>query len=290
MASRDKDGKIRGKIDNIVYRGYNGKQIMQSIPNRVRQTFATKLSALEFGLAAVRAKAIRNIFDNVYEEYDGNMARRLTATIAACIRASDKEPGERDLHDANLSPLKGFVFNTDASFERLVAVNPTLDVSPNGTINFQLPPLSPMNDIVYPPNLLRPNACFGIYVVAFNFVESLLQVIDYTGFDVAEDEKEPRQIAWTCEKSLPKGYIVFVIFTLRYFSLNWLGQRVQTTDKSYYPSIVLDAFHVTDGMAARGIEDGLQTPSIEDLSRLPTFSAESIKRNIAKLKAKAAKK
>lgn len=290
MASRDNNGKIRGKIDNIVYRGYKDKQIMQIAPSRVKQTLATKLSALEFGLAAARAKAMRNVFHNVYEAYDGNMVRRLTATVAACIRTSDKEPGERDLHDADLSPLKGFVFNTDAPFEKLVAVGPKLEVAPNGTIRFQLPPFIPNEDVVYPPNLLRPQGTFGIYVVAFNFVEGLVQIIDYTGFDFVETEAKPRSIDWTCEKSLPKGYIVMVLGCLRYFSLNWLNQRVQTPDKDYYPTIVLDAFHVTDDMAAQGVADGLEAPSIDNLSGLEKHAAFFINLRIAKLKNKANRK
>lgn len=290
MALRDNDGKIRGKIDNIVYRGYKGKQIMQIAPTRVKQTLATKLSALEFGLAAVHAKAIRGVLHNVYEKYDSNMVRRLTATIAACIRTSDKEPGDRDLHDADLSPLKGFLFNTDAPFEKLVAMGPELDIAPNGTIRFQLPPFIPNEDVLYPPNLFRQQGTFGIYVIAFNFEESLVQVIDYAGFDIAEDEKEPRPIGWTCEKSLPKGYIVIVLLTLRYFVLNWLGQRAQTTEKDFYPTIVLDAFHVTDEMAALGIHDGLTLPSEEELGDLEKLPVDLIKRDIAKLKAKGAKK
>lgn len=286
MALRDSDGKISGKINNIVYRGYKNKQVMQIAPTRVKQTLATKLSALEFGLAAVYAKAIRGVFHNIYEEYDGNMVRRLTATIAACIRTSDKEPGDRDLHDADLSPLIGFVFNTDAPFEKLAAVGPKLDIAPNGTIRFQMPPFIPNEDVLFPPNLVRPQGTFGIYVVAFNFVKSLVHVIDYAGFDIEEEEKESRSIDWTCEKSLPKGYIVIVLLSLRYFALNWLGQRAQTTERTFYPTIVLDAFHVTDEMAALGIDDGLTPPSEKDLSGLEKLSADSIKENITKLKAK----
>lgn len=200
------------------------------------------------------------------------------------------EPGDRDLHDADLSPLKGFVFNTHAPFEKLVAVGPKLDVAPNGTIRFQLPPFIPLEDVVYPPNLLRPQGTFGIYVVAFNFVDARVQIIDYAGFDIAEDEKEPRPIGWTCEKSLPKGYIVIVLLCLRYFTLNWLGQRTQTTEKDFYPTIVLDAFHVTDETAALGIHDGLTPPSDEELGDLEKLSVDLIKRDIVKLKAKRAKK
>ena len=286
MASRDKNGKIRGKIDNIVYRGYKDKQIMQIAPKRVKQTLSTKLSALEFGLAARQAKFIRHVFHNVYEECDGNMVRRLTATVAACIRTAEIEIGERDLHDADLNQLRGFSFNEKAPFEKLVAVSPTLDVAANGTIRFELGPFIPANDIVYPPNLLRPNCSFGIFTVAFDFRKGNVQIMDYAGFDFEEADSSQADIAWSCNKLLPEGYIVFVVLCLRYFSLNWLGQRVQTTNKDFYPSIILDAFHVTPEMATLGQQDLLEPPSKEDFSSYGD-TRQRISQKVIRLKTKA---
>jgi len=289
MASRDKNGKIRGKIDNIVYRGYKDKQIMQIAPKRVKQTLSSKLSALEFGLAARQAKFIRSVFHNVYEECDGNMVRRLTATVAACIRTAETEIGERDLHDADLSQLKGFSFNEDAPFEKLVAVSPRLDVAGNGAIRFQLGPFVPGDDIVYPPNFYRPNGTFGIFVVAFNFREGNVQIVDYAGFDVGESDHSPTEIDWQCNKLLLEGDIVLVVLCLRYFSSNWLGQRTQTTNKDFYPSIILDAFHVSPEMAALGAADLLQPPPEVDFSSYGDTRGR-IRQKIARLTTKPTKK
>src|SRR3546814_7717000 len=66
MATQDKNGKIRGKINNIVYRELGDKQVMQIAPARVRQTYATKLNAMEFGLASTQAKVLRNVFRGAY--------------------------------------------------------------------------------------------------------------------------------------------------------------------------------------------------------------------------------
>ncbi|SKB77419.1 hypothetical protein SAMN05660226_03062 [Parapedobacter luteus] len=289
MALRDKNGKIRGKIDNIVYRGYKEKQIMQIAPKRVKQTLSTKLSALEFGLAARQAKFIRSIFDNVYEEYDGNMVRRLTAKVAACIRTAESEIGERDLHDADLNQLKGFSFNENALFEKLVAVPPSFNVAPNGTIRFKLGPFIPADDIVYPPNFLRPNCGFGIFVTALDFREGNAYIIDCAGFDVAKTDHDYTEIDWQCSKLLPEGYIVFVVLNLRYFTLNWLGQRSQTTDKAFYPAIILDAFHVTPEMAASGARDLLEPPSDEDFQSFGD-TRQQISQKVSRLKANAPKR
>ncbi len=263
---------------------------MQIAPARVKQTLSTKLSALEFGLAARQAKFIRHVFHNVYEEYDGNMVRRLTAAVAACIRTAEKiEIGDRDLHDADLSQLRGFSFNENAPFEKLVAVSPTLDVASNGVIRFELGPFVPTKDIAYPPNFFRPNASFGIFAVAFEFRKGNVLVLDYSGFDFEEGDRTQAEIAWSCNKLLPEGYIVFVVLCLRYFSFNWLGQRTQTTNKDFYPSIILDAFHVTPEMAALGEADQLPPPSDDELSSFGDTRKE-ISKNVARLKAKKTKK
>ncbi|MGK6350847.1 hypothetical protein [Parapedobacter sp. DT-150] len=44
-------------------------------------------------------------------------------------------------------------------------------------------------------------------------------------------------------------------------STNWAGKQVQVTDKAFYPTIILEAFHVTDDMATLGKEAGFATPT-----------------------------
>ena len=111
MAIQDQNGKIKGKINNIVYRESQGQQIMQIIPARVKQTYATKLSALEFGVASAQAKTLRRIFRSIYEEADGKMVGRLNAAVSACLRTDPLAVGERTLNDSDLGSLKGFQFN-----------------------------------------------------------------------------------------------------------------------------------------------------------------------------------
>ncbi|RQP07671.1 MAG: hypothetical protein EAS52_26035 [Parapedobacter sp.] len=118
-----------------------------------------------------------------------------------------------------------------------------------------------------------------------------MQIIDRAGFDFSAEERASREISWTCSKQLPKNFIILIVLSLRYFSLNWLQQRLQTTNKDFYPTIVLDAFHVTDEMATRGVEDGLEpVVKSDDWAALEKAPAKVIKRDIEKLKKKAAKR
>lgn len=260
MAIQDKNGRIRGKINNIVYRELDDKQIMQIAPARVKQTYATKLNSMEFGLASTQAKVLRYVFRGLYEEADGKMAARLTAAVSASIRTSEKEIGERNLHDADLDPLKGFEFNTDASFEKLVAVQPSFSVLPNGQFEFSLPRFNVMKDIHYPSGIVRYHPSFLIAITAFHFREEYSRIIDKKVFDFKNIDQQVN-IDWSSSRRLPKGAIVIVTFSLRYLSTNWAGRRVQITDKAFYPTIILEAFHVTDEMAALGKEAGFTIPT-----------------------------
>ncbi|GGG85558.1 hypothetical protein GCM10007415_18630 [Parapedobacter pyrenivorans] len=286
MATQDKNGKIRGKINNIVYRELGDKQVMQIAPARVKQTYATKLNSMEFGLVSTQAKVLRDVFSGLYEEADGKMAARLTAAVSTCIRTSEKDIGERNLHDADLAPLKGFEFNTDAPFEKLVAVQPSFRVLPNGQFEFSLPRFNVMEDIRYPSGIVRYHPSFLIAITAFHFREEYSRIIDKKVFDFKNIDQQVN-IDWSSSRRLPKGAIVIVTFSLRYLSTNWAGRRVQVTDKAFYPTIILEAFHVTDEMVALGKEAGFSIPT----SYISEFgnNTNQILKDIARFKEKMTK-
>lgn len=251
MAIQDRNGKIRGKINNIVYRRLGGQQILQIAPDRVKQTYATKLSALEFGLASAHGKVIRQIFQMVYEQPDGKMANRLNTAIAACLRSSNKQMGERSLHDTDLGCLKGFQFNLNAPIENRIAVRPVWKVGPDGLFRFRLPSFNPVSDISYPPGKVRMDPTFTIGLIAVQFEKEYMQVVDYESFAYENIDRQ-FQIDWECRRLLPAGAIVMAVFALRYSTVNWVGKQIWTTDHNFSPTIILDAFHVTEDMAARG--------------------------------------
>src|SRR3546814_15608876 len=70
MATQDKKGKIRGKINNIVYGELGNKQVMHIAPPLVRQTYAIKVNAMELGLERTPCKVNRNVFRCAYEKAD----------------------------------------------------------------------------------------------------------------------------------------------------------------------------------------------------------------------------
>src|SRR5690606_27572750 len=182
MATQGKNGKIKGKINNIVYRQLGNQQVMQIAPTRVKQTYATKLNALEFGVASAHGKILRMIFQKEYEVSDGKMNGRLNAAIGACLRTADRETGERTFHDADLDNLKGFEFNLDAPIASRIAARPICGADADGAFHFHLPPFNASNDIAYPSGDFGMDPKFTISLVAVQFEEEYVQVIDHETF------------------------------------------------------------------------------------------------------------
>ena len=260
MATQGSNGKIKGKINNIVYRQLGSKQVMQTAPTSVKQTDATKLHALEFGVASAHGKVIRTIFQKEYEVSDGKMNARLNAAIGSCLRTADKEVGERTLHDANLDDLKGFEFNLDAPIASRIAARPTCTVDADGTFHFHLPSFNTCNDIAYPSADFEMDAKLTVGLVAIQFEEEYVQVIDYETFRF-KNLDEQLEINWQCQKQLPKDFITLVFLSLRYSTTNWVGREISTTDRTYIPTVLLDAFHVSEEMALAGKNAGFELPT-----------------------------
>lgn len=96
------------------------------------------------------------------------------------------------------------------------------------------------------------------------------------------------EIDWSSSKLLPLGAIVVVTFSLRYLSSNWMGRRVQTTDKAFYPTAILDAYHVTEEMAGQAKKEGFAraTNTIAEFGN----NTNGILKDIARFKEKMADK
>src|SRR5690606_12069074 len=129
---------------------------------------------------------------------------------------------------------------------------------------------------------------FLIAITAFHFREEYARVINKQVFDF-ENINQSAEINWSSRHLLPEGAIIIVTFSLRYVSANWSGRQIQYTDKAYYPTIILDAFHVTDEMVKLAEEAGFLLPT---MTRISAFSSnmKEVLHDIQKLKKRIEKK
>jgi len=110
-----------GKLGNIIGYRRNGTYFVRSMPETVRQTFATQRAARNFGIASRKGKLIRRaIAPHLDILTDGSLVNRLNKALIK---------GGKD-HQAALT---GFRWNSRTGTEQFFPQPPT--ISPDGTLN-----------------------------------------------------------------------------------------------------------------------------------------------------------
>lgn len=119
MARIDKDGLIRGKIGDFVYRNYRGKQIVQRVADESKTSEKVKKNNSEFGYASSKESIIRNFFlDQLNLINDGNLHNRHRKVLyELLIHNYSQQPHQRKLLDGNPKQYIGLNFNINSKWE-----------------------------------------------------------------------------------------------------------------------------------------------------------------------------
>ncbi|HEY1165683.1 MAG TPA: hypothetical protein VGE90_10965 [Chitinophaga sp.] len=121
--------KFTGRLDNVIGYRRNGKYFFRSMPDKVRQTAATKRAARSFGIASRKGKLIRRAFrPHLDVRYDCSLVNRLNKLF---IQAGPN----------NFPGLQGFHFNRHTGLEKLFTIPPVFTV--NGTLHIPAQELEP---------------------------------------------------------------------------------------------------------------------------------------------------
>lgn len=119
MARIDKDGLIRGKIGDFVYRNYRGKQIVQRVADETKTSEKVKKNNTEFGYASSKESTLRNFFiEQLKLTNDGNLHNRHRKILyELLIHNHSKEANQRQLIDGNPKQYIGLNFNDLTKWE-----------------------------------------------------------------------------------------------------------------------------------------------------------------------------
>ena len=133
MARIDKDGLIRGKIGDFVYRNYRGKQIVQRIADESKTSEKVKKNNTEFGHASSKESVIRNFFiEQLGLMNDGNLHNRNRKILyELLIHNHSKVANQRKLLDGNPKQYIGLNFNINSKWEDSMPYYLTINESEN---------------------------------------------------------------------------------------------------------------------------------------------------------------
>jgi len=106
--------KFTGKLDNVIGYRRNGVYCVRAMPEKVRQSAATKRAAQRFGVASRKGKLIRRaVRPYLDSHYDGTIINRLNSTLI--------QAGIHQLQD-----IEGFRFNRVTGLEKIITLAPML--------------------------------------------------------------------------------------------------------------------------------------------------------------------
>lgn len=293
MAIIDSRGRLHGKVGPVVYRTVGKTSIVQIKAAKVRQTHATKESAVEFGLASNSARIIRMALFPLTYTADGGMINRLNTAVLKCIKsAEDLQKGERDLHDADLKNLEGFQFNKHSPLDQVLKVRPVAELDADKRVKVHIPAFQQQG------GLQRPVHSYGcilrLMLVAVNFREDYYEYCSYTDIDLGRGNSFAGY-DWEPEEVMPEGSIVMLSVSLHYLGASGMvEQPISMNTKEFSPAEIVAAFHVPVSEAGdkQTPEQATQAVEEEMLKRFPlnNYRGEELKKKIQKMRVQQEKK
>lgn len=244
MAIQDLNGRIHGRAGTMVYRRWRGLNILQSRPKVFKQTIATKAAAIEFGKASNNASNIRKTLARFYQQSDLGMNNRLTKQVLKCLQHSEgKERMERDIHDADLSYLTNFQFNTNSYLTDTLPVIPHTEVSKEGKASVHIPAFA-KKDIKYTGEAKWiSHYRLRIVAIAYDFRNEFCEIVAIKEIDI---EEEQQNIDWQLEEEVPAGMILLIGVAL-YAEQRIANDCVLLNSQAWSPAAIVGIAHVTEG-------------------------------------------
>lgn len=253
MAIQDSNGFLRGKVGSVIYRKWRELNLVQSVPRKKKKnklSANTLAAAYEFGRASTMAKAIRSAGSYMFRQHDLAMPSRLVGAVLKGLRHSPEAPRmERDLHDADLSSLQGFEFNTDSQLLKILPVKPVLSKDEEGVPFVQIPSFK-LKDLKC-PYFRNKNRRFSLRIafLAFDFREHYAEYVAVK--EVMWDSEIVDAVDWKLDRKLPAGLVVMLCLSI---NLEVRYSREESTivnQRDWSPCCIADAWHEPEADAKR---------------------------------------
>lgn len=137
---------LTGSIGNFVYYLFRGKPCVRSKPKRIKQTKATKESAIRFGKAVRISRTLRVGLDGILTDpKDHQMIVRLNTAILHWIRTEKSKT-----YQTELPFIQKFQFNEEALLSEKLNIEMAISWNTPGKIIIEIPKMDPLKTIYAP--------------------------------------------------------------------------------------------------------------------------------------------
>ena len=202
-----------GKIGHLIGRIVNGKQVLQSIGKKPRQTDGAKKSAELFGTNSSIAFWIRHILCNNADK-DSAMVNRLNSATYAVIRqCNDKTMDSFTFTQDSFDSLRGFEFNLNSPLIKHFWIKPQLKIE-NQQLNVTLPEFQVPKHLRFPMHAISCTPILDILL----YVPSEGALWE-SSYELDEIKNTKGTVSYQeFNVTVPPGCICFVGLSLFYYS------------------------------------------------------------------------
>ncbi|HKG07881.1 MAG TPA: hypothetical protein VKB19_15535 [Pedobacter sp.] len=246
------DGKrITGMVGNLVFREGKNGGIVQTAPDKVRQTKDTKLMSGIFGQRSILAAAMRYNLVSLYRENnDGQMVNRLNKPVGEVLRQCyDKSTGTYTFEKDSFSRLAGLEFNIKSPLNNSMWVQPEMMLD-GAILRIKIPQMEIPADFKF---YSTSNCCeltAAVYVISLeNALEGVPMVQTIT-----IDQNQDTVPAQVFEFEVPEGGLCVAGIGLDYFFLQNGIKRLMNS-KEFSPAALCGAV-ITPGTFVLRDENG----------------------------------
>lgn len=133
-----------GKLGNVI--GYtlpgSDKHFLRSMPEDVERSYATKRSAMDFGVASRGGRLLRRALSGELEiPKDGKLVNRINKALLGIVLEDENNlPGKKSILPRNLPALTGLSLNTTTGLDQLLTFRPVLTKDDAGNIRVAVKP------------------------------------------------------------------------------------------------------------------------------------------------------
>lgn len=146
--AHQKNLKLRGTFENVIFYTSNEHFLIRSKPSIVRQTTATKQAASFFGKAVKMSASFRASMKSILpNSKDRNMIHRLDSAMRNWLRADRSATSD---NESAVPFISGFEFNLQSLLSERFKVNLTIGKSDLDFITLKIPAFVPSEKIVAP--------------------------------------------------------------------------------------------------------------------------------------------
>lgn len=237
------DGKhLTGLIGNLISRKGNKGTIIQTAPNSIRQTEATKKESSIFGQGSILAAQIRyGLYQIIRSNYDGGMINRLNTPVKAVLRhCYNKTTNQFNFTEDSFSRLAGIEFNQKSLLINSLWVKPEMILS-GTTIKISLPEIEIPAQLKFTGNANTCELSINLGFIILN--QSLYKPSLTESLEISDTQQTLPVQEWTFE--VPEGCLCIAGIGLNYYTLNH-GIKTVLNNKDFNPANVIGAI-ITPG-------------------------------------------